>query len=72
MRTLVLRQVSNRRVNIFNVVDEGAVCMTEAVIDRRAVLIHLRICDYFRRIADMLAINLPQSLNSVLLFHASR
>ena len=67
VRTTVLREVAHDSVDVFDIVDDSAVRMTEAVVDRRAVVVYLRVCNDLRRIAYVLAIEFTQRLDCVLL-----
>src|SRR5271156_1248808 len=67
MRTPVLRQVAYCRIHVFDIVNERSVRMAEAIVDRRSIVVNLCIGDYFGRVANMLAVKLPQRLDRVLL-----
>ena len=48
---------ADHQVEVLDVVDQAAVGMAEAIVDRRAVVVELRRGDHLRRIADVLAVD---------------
>ena len=70
MRPRELRQVTDDGIHILDVVHHRAVWVTEAIVDGRLVLVHLRVGNHLGRIAHMRSINLAQLVNRLLLLHA--
>ena len=70
MWTPVLCQISNSCVDIFNVIDQRSIRMSETIIDGCSIAVHLCISDDLRCVADMLAINFAQCLNRILLLQS--
>ena len=62
MRTPVLREVAHDSVDVLDVIDESAVGVAEAVVDRRAIVVDLRVGNDLRRIAYVLAIEFAKRL----------
>ena len=57
MRPYRFGHPADDRIDIFYIVDNRPVGMPEAIVDGRAVLVHLSVGDHLRGVADVRAIH---------------
>ena len=60
MRPGEFGEPADHGIDVLDVVDQAAVGMAEAVVDRRAVVVHLRRGDDLGGVAPVLAVDLAQ------------